>query len=424
MRLPGVFALAQAFLTVFLFPGLGTAATDPAITLPQAVAIAFQKNPDLAAFPLEIRGAEGRVLQASLRPNPEVEVELANFGGDLPGTRRSEATLGVTQPLELGGKRPARTRKAAAEVEVLRRDYESLSLNVVAGTRRAFITLLGAQKRLELTREAHRIASLLASTVHERVVAGAVSPIEETRAKVALSMAMTDVERAARDVEEARRGLAAAIGETTPSFGSASGELRDDFPVPELSLLESRVAENPDLARWGPERSRRDAALAAERTLAIPNLSLSASYRRIEEDSENAFVAGFSVPLPLFNRNQGAIREAEAAVSRASLERRSAEVKLRAQLAQRHAVMTAAAREAKALREEALSGAQSAYDAVSEGYRLGKFRYLDVLDAGKALIETKLRHVDALVSMNLARADVERLITQPLEPGKIIPAER
>jgi cobalt-zinc-cadmium efflux system outer membrane protein len=74
--------------------------------------------------------------------------------------------------------------------------------------------------------------------------------------------------------------------------------------------------------------------------------------------------------------------------------------------------MSAAAREAATLKGESLAGAQSAYEAVNEGYRLGKFRYLDVLDAGKMLLETRIRYVDAIVELNLARVDVERLVAQ------------
>ena len=133
---------------------------------------------------------------------------------------------------------------------------------------------------------------------------------------------------------------------------------------------------------------------------------------------------GLSVPLPLFNRNQGAIRAAEAALSKTEPERRVTEVSLKTQLAQKYAAMTAALREANALREGALSGAQSAYDAVSEGYNLGKFPYLDVLDAWKGLIESKVRHIDALVILNMAKVDVERLIAGPIGPETKLPKER
>ncbi|MDO8738329.1 TolC family protein [Candidatus Deferrimicrobium sp.] len=381
---------------------------------------ALRDHPRLAGYPLEFQATEGRVLQASLRPNPELSVDVENVWWDYPGTSRSETTYGISQLVELG-KRSSRIRKAAAETGVLRRDYEIARFDVVADVKRAFVNFLSAGKKLALNREAHKIATELATAVSGRVAAGAVSPIEETRANVALAVSSADVERTAREVETARRELAAAMGEATPSFDSPSGDLDEDLSVPAVGNVAERIAATPDMTRWGAELGRRNAALNAERTLAAPDVTLKGGIRRFRESSENAFVLGISVPLPLFSRNQGAIREAEAQRAKVDVERKTTEVLLHSQVGQRLAALTAAAREASILRKEAVPGAQSAYDAVSEGYRLGKFRYLDVLDTGKSLIETRLRYLEALTALNLARVDLERLMTvAPIGKGSTI----
>lgn len=408
MRRPA-FHLLMASLFFPLPFSPARAEEPPAITVQEALDTALRQRAELAGFAEEVRSAEGRILQASLRPNPEAEVEIANFGGDLPGAGRSETTVGVSQRLEVGGKRPARTRAAEAEIPVLRRDVEALRLDVIAEVRRAHVGLLGAQRRLDLAREGHDIAARLAGTAAAQVAAGSVSPIEETRAKAALAVAAAEVLRSGREVEETRQELGRAMGIPRPSFGAAAGELSEDLSVPGLETLLARLPANPDLARWEPEKARRAAALDAERTLAMPDVTVSGAYRRLEEDSENTFVLGFSVPLPLFNRNQGAVREASARLAKAEQERRGIEIGIRAQLAQRHAAMAAAAREAAVLKEGALANAQAAYDAVNEGYRLGKFRYLDVLDAGRALIDSRLRYTESLVALGLAGIDLERL---------------
>lgn len=390
------------------------------LTLPQAVETALRGHPQLAGYRQEFQAAEGRVLQASLLPNPELSVDVENVWGDLPGSSRAETTYGISQLLEMG-KRSPRIRKAESENEVLRRDFEIARLNVIADVKRAFINVLSAGKKLELNREAHRLATLLADAVSDKVAAGAVSPIEETRAMVVLAFSSTDVERAIREAETARRELAAAMGETTPSFDSLAGELDEDLRVPPADNVAQLIAYTPDVTRWDAEAERRAAVLNAERTLAIPDVTLKGGLKRIAETSETTFVIGFAVPLPLFNRNQGAIREAVAQKAKADTERKAAEVLLHSQVGQRRAALAATSREARILRKDALSGAQSAYDAVSEGYRLGKFRYLDVLDAGKALVETRLRYLDALTAMNLAGVDLERLLAAAAAPGKAIP---
>ena len=399
-----------ACILLFLAHPLPTHAESGAsLTLPKAVEIALRNHPRLAGYPPEFRAAEGRALQASLRPNPELSVDVENVWGDNPGTSRAETTYGISQLVEFG-KRSSRIRNAEAEKDVLRRDFEITRVDVVADVERAFINLLSAGKKLELTREAHRIATLLATAVTDRVAAGAVSPIEETRAKVALAVSSADVERAAREVETGRRELAAAMGEATPSFDVPSGDLDEDPSAPAVDNLAERIAAAPDAVRRLAERERRNAALHAERTSAIPDVTLKAGIKRLRETSENTFVLGFSVPLPLFHRNQGAIREAEELRAKADVERKTTELLLHSQVGQRLAAFTASAREAALLRREALPAARSAYDAVSEGYRLGKFRYLDVLETGKSLIETRLRYLDVLAALNLARVDLERLM--------------
>lgn len=427
---PAFFRWPAAVLTPALvvllscYPSSVFAEESPDITLEQAVEAALAGHPEVAASPLEIRAAEGRAFQASLRPNPEGEVEVANVSGDLPGASRSETTVGLSQRLETAGKRPARIDSSRSEIEVLRRDYEALRLTVVSDVRRAFTSLLGAQRRLALAREARGLADRLAGTAAAQVAAGAVSPIEETRARAAAAVAAADVLRAQREFAEARLELAAAMGAREPAFASAAGDLPEDLSVPPLDPLLARLAAVPDLSRWEAETGRRRAALAAEKAKAVPDVTLSGAYRRLQEDRENTFVLGFSVPIPVFDRNQGTVREAEAALAKAEPERRAAEVKLKSRLAQRHAAMDAAAREAAMIKDEALANAKRAYEAVEEGYRLGKFRYLDVLDAGKALVEARLRYVETLVALNLARIDLERLTGDITDRAGGAPAEQ
>lgn len=424
-RGPGTPAVLSVLLLLLHALSVSSArgASSLPLTLPQAVEIALRNHPELAGYRPELQAAEGRVLQASLRPNPELSVDVENVWGDFPGTSRAETSYEISQLLELG-KRSARIQSAEAEKGVLRRDFEIARLNVVADVKRAFINVLSARKKLDLNREGRGIAELLAAAATDRAAAGAVSPIEETRAKVSLAVAAADVERSAGELDAARRELASTMGESAPSFDSLAEELDEDFSVPAADNVVERMKATPDAARWSAERERRIAVLDAERTLAIPDVTLRGAIKHFRESSETTYALGIAVPLPLFNRNQGAIREAEARRAKVDTERKAAELLLQSRAAQRQAALAAAGREAALLREGALSGAQGAYDAVSEGYRLGKFRYLDVLDAGKALVETQLRYLEALTAYNLARVDLERLLGVPEEPGRKSPEAR
>ncbi|MBI5017832.1 MAG: TolC family protein [Deltaproteobacteria bacterium] len=406
-RLRGFFALSAALWGLGLWTPLQSNAEPPLITLPQALEKALGSRPEIEAFASDLRASQGRVLQASLRPNPELGFEIANL--------EDETSVTYSQPLEMGGKRQARVAHATAAIGVLQADYARVRLDISAEVKRAYVSLLGAQMRLELQREAHELAAKLATTVADRVAAGATSPIEATRARVTLSAASAEVERARRQLEEARLGLSAAMGDPSPGFSQARGELREDLPLLDAALSTKRLAANPDLTRWDEEKAQRSAALTVERSLALSDLTVSGGLSYVREDKAGVVTLGLSVPLPLFHKNQGAIQESEAALTKVVAERRGAEARARSQLAQSLASLASSTREARILREETLAGAREAFETVNEGYRLGKFPYLDVLDAGQALIEARLQHLDALVSLNLSQVDVERLVGEPAQ---------
>ena len=141
---------------------------------------------------------------------------------------------------------------------------------------------------------------------------------------------------------------------------------------------------------------------------------MSAGYRRFTDLDSNALLIGASVPLPLFDRNRGGIQEASARVSKAQAEQRAAQMRVTTALAEAYRAMAGAQDEVATLGANVIPGAQSAFEAVSEGYRLGRFGYLDVLDAQRTLVSANAQYLRALAEFHKAVAEVERLIGAPL----------
>lgn len=413
-----VMALAVASMS---FPR-STFAMEPQgeITLGRAVEAALKNHPRLQVLGFERTIAEARLLQASKLPNPEIEVEVGGLGGSAPFMDRVETIVTYSQTLERGKQAP-RIRRGEAERALVDLETGRARLDLVADVRKTFTALQAAQQKEKLVGEALRIAEGLKVAASERVVAGVLSPIEETRADVALTAAQADVARAKSDVEASRISLSEAIGETIPSFGVVAGSLSTDA----LSIKDERaiqdLSRNPDLSRFELERTNRQAALDVERSLAQPDVTLKGGVAWQRDESVRSVFGGFSIPLPFNDRNEGAIRESQARLAAVGAEQKETEARLAALLQQRLAARNAAAYEAKLLSEKALPGAKSAYEAVEEGFRLGKFRYLDVLDAGKTLIETRLRHLSALTEFHIAAIDVDRLVAQlPAELSSLV----
>ncbi|MDP3332278.1 TolC family protein [Methylobacter tundripaludum] len=390
-----------------------SASEDPTGTLllPQALALALTQNPDLAAFSWETRAQEAAALQASFFPNPTFGANAANFGNRvIKGFDGDVVTLELSQLIELGGKRAARMEAAALTKELADWDYETKRVDVLTQVSQAFIEVLTAQQRLTLTKQTQELANQMMVTTSARVQAGKVSPVEETKAKVVLSSVQFELLRAQRELEAARKRLAATWGNTEPRFEAVKGDLDTVRSLPSLDLLLRRLDKNPDLARWVTEITQREALISVEKSKAIPDVTATVGASKYLMPNDYALVVGFSMPLPVFNRNQGGIREAEHRLSRAEEDHRSAEVRITTLLNTIYQKLSTAYAEVSALRQDILPGAQSAYDAAREGYRFGKFGFLDVLDAQRTLFGAKSQYLLALSDYHKSAVELERLI--------------
>ncbi|MAE40147.1 MAG: transporter [Psychrobacter sp.] len=386
------------------------------ITLRQALALVLMHNPDLKAFSWDVRAGEAKTLQARLRPNPGLEAESENFAGsgNLSGFGAIETTVQLSYLIELGEVRGRRKQVAALETDLAGWDYETARLDILTQTAQAFINVLAAQEVVALNEELVRLAEQVLNTVKAQVEAGKVSPVEGTRTQVEIANSRIALEGSKRGLEVACFALASTWGSTSPAFEKVEGQFEMTKPIPTAEQLANRISQNSDIARWTVEMAQRRAAIKLEKSERIPDLSVGGGMKHFNKISDVALIFGLSFPLPLFDRNQGAIREAQYNLAKAFEERKSAEVAAHTALSEAYGVLSAAWATVIALKNDVLPAAQSVFDAATEGYRLGKFGILDLLDAQRTLFENRLQYLEALAAYHKAKASVERLIGEPL----------
>ncbi|MEN8259910.1 MAG: TolC family protein [Pseudomonadota bacterium] len=398
----------------------GTSEADEAgssqtIGLAQSVALALERNPELAAFSSEISAREGRVRQAGLLPNPIFGAGLSNAGNSaLKNFDGTTTTVGLSQLFLLGGKRAKAIRTARLDQDLAVWDHESKRMDVMTQVVKAFVELLRAQEQQKLAGDLVALAERVEQVIASRVRAGQVSPVEETRAKVNLASVKIERQRAERERLAARKTLAALWGSTEPFFESAVGALNDVKPLPSHQTLLERIRENPDLARWASEIAKRQAAVKLAESLAIPDVTLTVGLQQFIETDDSAVVAGISLPLPVFNRNQGGVEEANQRLNKAAETRRNAEVTVATSLNTAYQRLAFARAEVEGYQSAVLPGAESAFAAVQKGYRLGKFSLLDVLDTQRTLFNAKAKYLRALATYHQGIAEVERLVGAPI----------
>ncbi len=389
-----------------------------ALTLRDAMALALTRNPDLAAFSWEVRMGEARVLQASLQPNPVVGVEVEDVlgTGNFQGAREAQTTLVLSQLIELGDKRAARVRAAGFSRDLTGWDYERRRLEVFTQTAETFVEVLNLQQRLSLAEETVGLAQNTVEAVNKRVEAARTLAVEGTKAEVALASVQIERDQTQRALAAARQRLASHWGNPQPRFSKVVGNLESTTRVPELDRLLEQIHKNPDNARWAAEIQQREANLKLQKAKRVPDVTVGGGYRRLSGPEDNAFVAGISVPLPFFDRNQGNIREAEYQLAKAREEKRATELRVKTLLGQAWQRLSAAAEEVTALQGKVLPGAEQTFGTVSQYYTEGRLGYLDVLDAQRTLFASRSQYFRALSDYHLAKIAVERLIGEASFP--------
>ncbi|SDB71678.1 TolC family protein [Belnapia rosea] len=391
------------------------------VTSPEAaIALAMERSPTLGAAQAGVRASRGELRQAGLRPNPELQLSNQNNSGSGPyrGGRPLETSVGLSQRLEIGGQRAARATVAAQDVTLAGRDLAAAQLDLVRDVRTAYAQAVAARRTVDIEQERQRLAEEVLRATRERVRAGREAPAQALRAEAALSAASIARDRAQREAAVARRALAVLLAaEDVDLVGRAADTWFTEIgPAP--AATGRRPTANPDYARLDEAVSRARAALDLERRRAIPDVTVNGSVSQYREASatanDTAFMVGVSVPLQLFDRNQGNIARAGADLTRTELASQQTRRTLEASLADASQRYEAAWREADALRRTSLPVAERASGYAREGYREGKFSLLEVLDAQRTLFEARGQLNDALREVHTRRAEVDRLSGGPL----------
>jgi len=387
-----------------LLTAVASAQAGQGLSLPEALAEAFANNPELAAAGREIGIAEGERRQAGLLPNPELSWEVED-------TRRDTSTTTVTlsQPLELGGKRGARIAVAGSGQAIAQLELERQRNGLRADVVQAFHAALRAQTALALAQQSQALTERGVRVVQGRVSAGQSSPVESTRAQVQLAQAQAEVRRAETQQAVAYQALARLTGSPVTMFDRLSAAELSPGTAPKAETLLDKVEQTADWRLAAAQIERGEASLGSAKAQRIPDLTVSIGSQYSREDREQVNVVGLSMPLPLFDRNQGNVLAAARRTDQARDLRNAVELRVRSETRSAVSQWHTAMQEVDAYDRTILPSAQQAVDTATRGFEMGKFAFLDVLDAQRTLIEARGLYLEALAAATDARAQVERI---------------
>jgi cobalt-zinc-cadmium efflux system outer membrane protein len=377
------------------------------LSLEQLEQLAFASNPAIAQAAARVAALRGRWVQVGLPPNPTagyLGTEIANEG------RAGQQGGFVGQEFTTCGKLRLNRAIVSQEIEQAQQHLEALRLRVRTDVRRAFYAALIAQRRMELAEELVNASQQAVSASQELIEAQEIPQAGLLQTQVEQQNAVILSQTAANQQIAAWRELSAVVGTELPMHSLVGDVSRLPAPLDWEEQLTRLTMSSPEVAIALANVGRTEAVLRRERVEPVPNVDtqVSVQYDNATEDTITSVTVG--LPLPIWNRNQGAIRQAEAEVAEARRSVDRVQLNLKRRLAIAYQQYATARANAEAYATQILPKAKETFELVQRGYRLGELGYLDLLNAQRTYSQTNLAYLDALASLWLSWNEIEGLL--------------
>lgn len=394
--------LRTALLAATLAFPASAAFAEP-ITLEQAISKAVDAAPSIRANEASIAAARAGRVQAGVRPNPTVTVEGENLVGSGPYNvfGQAEITGMYSQTIERGGKRDARVSYADRDISVAEASSRVARLELVSAVQRAFldVVITGyvveiAETRLGVEIEMQREAL--------RRVRGYKDPLfVETSASARVMQARLNLAEALARRSGARAALAAFWNGNADDVETI-GEVMSSVPAArQLAVADDELAQ--------AEAARASAAVSVEQTRSRPDYTVSGGARFLRGTNDVALVAGVTIPLGRFDRNQGNIARAQAEKLRIELTAEAQRLDRLRRLASLGAEADAARARADAIVLQVYPQTTKALQQVRDGYARGGFTFRDMQGAADAIVQAQAEWLDAVIRYRDLQTEIDRL---------------
>ena len=382
------------------------------LTLDEAVDLATRVNPSLRAKEAELQVTGTGEITAGLRPNPTATYLAEQFGGG--SAALVQHTFSIGQPIELGGKRQRRLESARAATRVTGHELDDVRRQVIFQVKKAFTDALVAREGVGLADQNLHTLDDLERIQRFRAEKGDISDLELLRIQVQRFAFERDAADARQALQVARIALRAAIDPTRVAEDfEVSGELVDRAVAPGATELYRRALDNrPDLRAAEAARAKARADVSLARANSWADVTPQIEYQRIGPDNTVGF--GISVPLRIFDRNQGEIARTRAETRRVDAAREALAAQILSEVDTALAGLRAERGKLDLLRDVYLPKARQARDTVEFAYRRGGVSVLDYLDAQRTYRDTTAEFLRALGSYWTAYYQLEAAVGGPI----------
>ncbi len=380
------------------------------ITLPDLVKLTLDRNPRLAQVGWAIETARGRALQAGLYPNPTLNITGDELG-DKTGPGGIWTAPYFSQEIVTGNKLTLSKAAALKEVDQATLKVMSERYRVLTDVWQNYYELLVLQRRVELLAELVALAEKSVDNAKKLLKIKEGSELDVVQLEVDLERYRAELDATTQTIPAAFRRLVASVGAENLPLSRVAGDLEEPVPAYDLERLQKYILGiHPEIrvAQIGVERAH----LTIQRATAepIPNITLGAGYVRQNQNRSNDWTITASMPVPVWNRNQGNITAAKAQLGEAVNEVGRVQNELVSRLANAFAMYSSATRRAAKYKTVIIPKAEQSYQLALKAQKGGEFEYLRVLQSQRAVAEARLEYVRALGETWRAASEIAGLM--------------
>lgn len=376
-------------------------AIDSVLTLDDALGLVASENATFRAFDSRLRAAKGDLKQAGVWANPELGVEFEEVGWDAPGFKESEFSVSLAQEFELFGQRGARKKVARALIDAAELSVKVSTFDLYLETKRRFYELAHAQKNVILFQKSVELAKEIVENINYRVERGASLESELLLAQLEKQRAQLAYDQATLDVVATEAKLISLWG------GELLGVKLSIGTESDLELLSGKIAffsNHIDSTRDIMQKQSELNILRAEKANAIaearPAVTLNGGFKRLAADNSRSFLFGVSLPIPLFNRNQGTQKSIDAQLRSIEYELEQDRIDAISNIKFHTIRFQNLANRHKTLDSLILPTAEKAYRTLQQAYEAGRVSFTHLLEAERALNDLNFEHNDILLTIH------------------------
>ena len=367
------------------------------LTLQTLEQMALSNNPAVSQSSARVQALRGKWVQVGLPPNPTAGYTAGEVGND---GRAGQQGGYVGQTFITAGKLQRDRAVVAAEIARAEQQLAATQRRVLTDVRKSYYQALLAQRRVELAEELLQVTSDAAEASKSLVEAEEIPVAGLLQTEIRQENSRVFLRTAKNAQEQAWRRLSAVVSGPVLPQQALEGDVTK---LPEQLDWQDQLvrlqSESPEIAAAVADMERARRALNRASVEAVPDISTQVS---VQYDAASDYtIAGVQVgmPIPLWNRNQGGIRQAQAEITEAERNIQRIEQNLNQRLADAFRTYSDSQVTAKNYAADILPRSERTLALVRKGYEQGEVGYLDLLAAQQTYSQTNLAYLDALAEL-------------------------